>query len=110
MKLYTKTVPHDVALKLKDFGYKRVNKKNTIGDPTYGQAIDWLAERGLFIGTNILRLESGMKYASYISDIREHPKWDMSNPYKDSWDESLSDAIDKALKILGGVDLKDLCK
>lgn len=110
MKLYTKIVPHDLALLLKDAGYKRINKKNTIGDPTYGQVIDWLATKGLFIGSSILRLESGMKYASYISDLREHPKWDISNPYKDSWDESLSDAIAKALKLLNGADLKDLCK
>lgn len=96
---------HETIKRSEYFNYNTdyvVIKGKSIPAPTYAEVFDWLITKGFDLGVTILRLKEGYKYGCYVCDLRDEPDVDMSCPYKDSWEETVNDAIDFVLKLMKG--------
>ena len=115
MKHYTEIVPFDLAKKLKESGYPQdlyttfaYNDKgeliewigkSTLTAPSYADVFDWLIEQGMCISVYAINLSDGIKWISHLMDIEDNG-FDGSFGYKDSFEDAVSPALEKALELI----------
>ena len=115
MSYYTEIVPFELAKKLKEAGYPQ-DISDTIGydekgrftsfywqdcaAPRYAEVLDWLIDKGMCVSVYALNVSGDTMWIGHLMDISDDCKYDGSFGYKNSYDEAIAPAIEKALELL----------
>ena len=69
--------------------------------PTYAYVLDWLMGKGMCVSMYAVYTENqGVIYISALMDLNPDCRYDGSFGYKNTWEEAITTAIEKAIELL----------